>query len=71
VKAKSPQFVERYENAQNYCAAKLIQQTLEGLKHLHNKGVIHRDIKSDNVLLSMDGNIKLSAFPVENLIYID
>jgi p21-activated kinase 1 len=35
-------------------------QTLSGLQHLHSKGVIHRDIKSDNILLSLDGNIKLS-----------
>lgn len=35
-------------------------QTLNGLQHLHSKGVIHRDIKSDNILLSMEGNIKLS-----------
>ena len=35
-------------------------QTLNGLQHLHSKGVIHRDIKSDNILLSLEGNIKLS-----------
>ena len=35
-------------------------QTLHGLQHLHSKGVIHRDIKSDNILLSLEGNIKLS-----------
>lgn len=37
-------------------------QTLNGLQHLHSKGVIHRDIKSDNILLSLEGNIKLSKF---------
>lgn len=36
------------------------RETLKGLQHLHSKGVIHRDIKSDNILLSLDGNIKLS-----------
>jgi p21-activated kinase 1 len=46
--------------------AAVCRETLKGLQHLHSKGVIHRDIKSDNILLSMDGNIKLSKFAPEH-----
>jgi p21-activated kinase 1 len=40
--------------------AAVSRETAQGLEHLHRHGVIHRDIKSDNVLLSMIGDIKLS-----------
>ncbi|KAI8883017.1 Pak2 protein [Backusella circina FSU 941] len=42
--------------------AAVCQEVLEGLQHLHSKGVIHRDIKSDNILLSLNGDIKLTDF---------
>lgn len=42
--------------------AGICMRCLEALKFLHAQEIIHRDIKSDNVLLGMDGNIKLTDF---------
>ncbi|OCF39778.1 STE/STE20/PAKA protein kinase [Kwoniella heveanensis CBS 569] len=42
--------------------AAVSREVCEGLRHLHSKGVIHRDIKSDNILLSINGDVKLTDF---------
>lgn len=42
----------------------LTRQTLSGLKYLHNEGVLHRDLKADNILLDVDGTCKISDFGI-------
>lgn len=39
-----------------------IRQILEGLRRMHHAGVIHRDIKPFNILLSEDETVKISDF---------
>jgi p21-activated kinase 2 len=42
--------------------AYILKRILIGLNALHTKRQLHRDLKSDNILLSLDGEIKIADF---------
>jgi serine/threonine protein kinase len=44
--------------------AKIIEQSAEGLKHFHDQGWVHRDVKPDNFLVTEDWNVKLIDFAI-------
>eukprot|EP01006_Ploeotia_vitrea_P055604 TRINITY_DN68014_c5_g1_i2.p1 TRINITY_DN68014_c5_g1~~TRINITY_DN68014_c5_g1_i2.p1 ORF type:complete len:675 (-),score=7.92 TRINITY_DN68014_c5_g1_i2:40-2064(-) len=41
---------------------KVAKETLQAVSYLHDRGLIHRDIKPGNILMGIDGSIKLSDF---------
>ena len=41
-----------------------IVQVGRALAHAHNHGIVHRDVKSENILLTEDGSLKLTDFGV-------
>lgn len=40
----------------------ILREVLAGLGHLHEKEIVHRDIKSDNVMVALDGRVKITDF---------
>lgn len=42
-------------------------QILRALQHAHDKGIVHRDIKPQNIMLLSDGTIKVTDFGIARL----
>ena len=52
-------------------ALHFITQILRALQHAHDKGIVHRDIKPQNIMLFTDGSIKVMDFGIARFSRID
>lgn len=48
-------------------AVHFTMQILRALQHAHDKGIVHRDIKPQNIMLLSDGTIKVTDFGIARL----
>lgn len=41
-----------------------ITQIMRGLRHAHSRGIVHRDIKPQNIMILRDGSVKVNDFGI-------
>lgn len=58
------EFIETQEILTWKEAVHFAAQILKGLQHAHDKGIVHRDIKPQNIMLLQDGTIKVMDFGI-------
>jgi len=56
--------VERLGRFQYRDAVNLMMQALDGLDHAHSMGIVHRDIKLNNIMVTRDGTVKVMDFGI-------
>lgn len=44
-----------------------VYEIVEGMRHVHRRGLVHRDIKPSNILVGSDGQVRISDFGIAKL----
>ncbi len=68
------ELLDRITELGNYSedmAARIIQQILSGVAYLHARGIVHRDLKLENLVLlndRMDSPVKIADFGISKML---
>ena len=57
-------YVRKRRKVNEKVAKYLFKQIIEGIGYIHSKGILHRDIKLDNILLDHNGHVKIGDFGI-------
>ena len=60
-------FVKKRRKLCEKTARILYRQLIQGIKYIHSKGIVHRDIKLENILLDLNNIVKICDFGVGKL----
>lgn len=58
------EYIEQQKVIQFKEAVHFVTQILRALQHAHDKGIVHRDVKPQNIMLLQNGSIKVTDFGI-------
>ncbi len=58
------EYISKKENLDWKDAVQIIKQVLLAISHAHSRGIIHRDIKPQNIMILQDGTVKVTDFGI-------
>lgn len=62
------EILDRWRNVPVDIALALVYYVLLGLEHAHGKGIVHRDIKPGNIMITRAGKVKITDFGLAKLL---
>ena len=58
------QYIQKNDPIPIEKALDIMKQITAAISHAHHNGIIHRDIKPQNILIDNEGNVKITDFGI-------